>query len=134
MATDVLDADEQDLAEVFDETNLTRDGEDIAHPDVAADVFDVTRAADDTNDDAYSEDAEDFDPDLVDDAELEEMLEMDDGIDGPRAATADPGDLVLSSAPGPDEEDADEEDRDLDEDLEDTFPASDPTPTNPGAD
>ena len=42
--------DEQDLAEVFDETNITEDGDDIAHPDMAPNVFDVTRDDEDADD------------------------------------------------------------------------------------
>ena len=42
MASDQdMGADAQDQAELFDETNITRDGQDIAHPDMARDVLDV---------------------------------------------------------------------------------------------
>ena len=87
MAADLeMDADEQDMAEVFDETNITEDGEDIAHPDMERDVFDVTSAEDDADDDEFAdEDDEDFDPDQADDAELDSMMEEDDGIDSPRS-------------------------------------------------
>ncbi|MDB5482010.1 MAG: hypothetical protein JWO83_3063 [Caulobacteraceae bacterium] len=145
------DADSQDLAEVFDETNTTRDGYDIADPDMAPDVFDVTSAEDDDDDD--EEDPDDFDPDQVDEAEREEMLEEDDGIDSPRVLPLDEADLVQASVAGiadgdltaderpsedpwegasggesPADETAAHDDLDarLDEALKETFPASDP--------
>jgi hypothetical protein len=152
MAADLdLDADAQDQAEVFDETNITRDGDDIAHPDMARDVYDVT-AADGDADDEDEDDVDDFDPDAVDEAELEMMLESDDGVDGPRAPEPDDADRVsLDDATIADYEEVTGEgdggadrsasagrrasiERRLDEDLEETFPASDPTSINPGAD
>jgi len=59
------DADSQDLAEVFDETNITQDGYDIADPDMAPDLYDVTSAEDDDDEDE-PEDPDDFDPDEID--------------------------------------------------------------------
>jgi len=132
------DADSQDLAEVFDETNTTEDGYDIADPDMAPDVYDVTTAEDDDDED-QPEDPDDFDPDQLDEAEREEMLEEDDGIDSPRVLPPDAADLVPASEDAGEEGDrtvderlSDEsaayEDLDakLDEALEMTFPASDP--------
>ena len=152
MAADLnLDADAQDQAEVFDETNITRDGDDIAHPDMARDVYDVTRADGDADDEDET-DADDFDPDAVDEAELEMMLESDDGVDGPRASGPDDAVRVsLDDATTADYEvitgDGDggvdppllpgrraSIERRLDEGLEETFPASDPVSINPGAD
>ena len=154
MAADLdLDADAQDQAEVFDETNITRDGDDIAHPDMARDVYDVT-AADGDADDEDEDDVDDFDPDAVDEAELEMMLESDDGVDGSGASGPDDADRVsLDDATTADYEQVTGEgdgdggadrsasagrrasiERRLDEDLEETFPASDPTSINPGAD
>ena len=134
------DADSQDLAEVFDETNTTRDGYDIADPDMAPDVYDVTSVEDDELDE--DENPDDFDPDQMDEAEREEMLEEDDGIDSPRVLAADEADLVPDSlesvADGDltaDERALDPEDETsvagdidarLDEALGETFPASDP--------
>jgi hypothetical protein len=128
------EADGQDLAEAYDETNTTEDGFDIADPDMAPDVYNVTAAADDEEDE---DQPDDFDPDQVDEAEREEMLEEDDGVDRSRALPDDEADLVPDPAPAPDEalegaprgeeslEDARLDER-LDRALEATFPASDP--------
>ena len=89
------DTDSQDLAEVFDETNTTTDGFDIADPDMAPDVYDVTSTADD---DLDEEDPDDFDPDDMDEDERERMLEEDDGIDSPRVLPRDLADFVPASA------------------------------------
>jgi hypothetical protein len=121
------DADSQDLAEVFDETNTTRDGYDIADPDMAPDVYDVT-STDDDEEDEDGEDPDDFDPDELDEAERESMLEEDDGVDEPRVLPPDAADLVPADEPTPEDaaSDADDLDERLDEALEATFPASDP--------
>jgi hypothetical protein len=94
------DADSQDLAEVFDETNITRDGDDIAHPDMAPGLFDVTSAEDDADEDE-AEDVDDFDPDTVDEAELEAMFEEDDGVDEVEDIDAGDMDRVSSDDPSP---------------------------------
>ncbi len=145
-----MDADDQDQAETFDETHITEDGEDIARPDMMRNVFDVTAAEGDADDDDLAdEDPDDFDPDDLDEAELESLLEEDDGIDdddGP--VTRDQGDLVAqddasaADFEGGDEEDAEDDEeagqsatdarRDLE--LSETFPASDSPPINPGSD
>jgi hypothetical protein len=148
-------ADSQDLAEVFDETNITEDGEDIAHPDMERDVYDVTTAEDDSDDDEFGdEDDDDFDPDEADDAELDTMMEEDDGIDSPRSLRPDEADLVTAAGERPadfegggdgvpDDDEAHRipaspptahEQHELDEGLKETFPASDPVSINPGAD
>ena len=131
------DADSQDLAEVFDETNTTEDGFDIADPDMAPDVYDVTAAEDDDDADE-PEDPADFDPDQLDEPEREQMLEEDDGVDSPRVLAPDEADLVPAGGDTPEEdairdesESAGTPDREilderLDEALEATFPASDP--------
>lgn len=120
------DADSQDLAEVFDETNTTADGYDIADPDMAPDVYDVTSAEDDEDED--EEDPDDFDPDQIDEAEREKMLEEDDGVDEPRVLPLDIADVIPDDEATPEDEVAelDENDEKLDEALEMTFPASDP--------
>jgi hypothetical protein len=74
MPTDI-DHDDQDGAEVLDETNLTDDGEDIANFDELDDVYDVTQADGDAD-----EDEEDVD-DLLDDDDLEDI---DDALEGGR--------------------------------------------------
>jgi hypothetical protein len=61
--------DDQDQAEVLDETNLTRDGENIANFDDIPDVFDVTTADGDADEDEEPEDA------LEDDENLEDAEE-----------------------------------------------------------
>lgn len=140
-------ADAQDQAEVFDETNITRDGDDIADPDMAREVFDVTREDEDSE--PMEAGGTDFDPDLADEAELELELDLDDGADQSRVL-ADDADLVATDDATPADYEADvlsDEDlhklgydeeprveRRLDEDLEETFPASDPLSINPGAD
>ncbi len=96
-----LDTDSQDLAEVYDETNITEDGEDIAHPDMERDVFDVVTAADDADDDEFGGgDDEDYDPDQADDAEIDAMLEPD-GVDSPHSLSRDDADVVTDSADSP---------------------------------
>ncbi|MGR4865672.1 primosomal protein [Caulobacter sp. LARHSG274] len=74
--------DDQDGAEVLDETNLTDDGQDIANFDEIDDVYDATRA---NGDDEEDEDAE-YDDDL-DDQDLDDISEDlqgerdDEGLD-----------------------------------------------------
>jgi hypothetical protein len=74
MPTDI-DYDDQDGAEVLDETNLTEDGEDIANFDELDDVLDVTQAEGDED-----EDEEDIDA-LLDD---EDFGDIDDELEGER--------------------------------------------------
>ena len=64
-------ADDQDGAETFDETNLTEDGLDLANFDELPDLFDATQARGDAEDDPAL-DAADFDPEGVDLDEAEE--------------------------------------------------------------
>lgn len=92
-----IDADEpdgQDLAEVFDEENITEDGRDIATSDMQRDVYDVTASDEDAIDALQPDD--DFDPDTADEAELEEivMAEEDLDFDEPRSFARDNADLV----------------------------------------
>lgn len=70
MPTDI-ERDDQDGAEVLDETNLTEDGGDIANFDEIDDVYDATQADGDEDEDEDEEfdddlDDEDFD-DIADD-------------------------------------------------------------------
>ena len=162
MAADLdMDADDQDVAEIFDEDNITEDGGDIATSDMQRDVFDVTSADGDADDDEFAdEDDDDFDPDQADDAELDAMLEEDDGIDGSGSGARDPADLVMETddtpagfeggSEGGDDEDesfygddaapaggtgtSPAKERELDHGIEETFPASDPVSITPGAD
>lgn len=97
------EADSQDMAEIFDETKTSEDGEDIATPDVARDVYDVVTAQDDSDED-QPEDPEDFNPDEIEEGEREAMLEEDDGVDddGERdASSGDPSDVVIEGDGSP---------------------------------
>jgi len=137
----------QDLAEVFDEENITPDGYDIATSDLQADVYDVTSSDEDADEALAPQD--DFDPDAADEAELEEIVMAEEDLDQPRSFAADAADLVadddlspadFEAAPLSFEEiddaghglDADLEDR-LDRALEDTFPSSDPVSITRGS-
>lgn len=149
------DADGQDLAEVFDEENITPDGRDIATSDMQPDVFDATSVEEDANEALEPQD--DFDPDSADEAELEEVVMAEEDLDRPRTFARDRADLVaeedLRPADLESERLSDEDlaalgyavaaggkrsgaqlDEALDEALEETFPASDPVAINPGAD
>ena len=68
--SDSADFDDQDLAEVFDETNLTDDGADIANFDDIDDVYDATRADGDADED---DDYDDFDPDDYDEDDEDDL-------------------------------------------------------------
>jgi hypothetical protein len=138
----------QDLAEVFDEENITADGRDIATSDMQRDVYDMTSADEDARESLEPED--DFDPDQADEAELEEIVMADEDLDEPRSFGRDDADLVADDDARPadfepeslaDDDlealgyDGDERsspagedalDARLDEGLEETFPASDP--------
>jgi hypothetical protein len=146
----------QDLAEVFDEENITEDGRDIATSDMQRDVYDVTSSDEDATDALRPDD--DFDPDDADEAELEEivMAEEDLDFDEPRSFARDNADLVsdedISSGDmeaGVADDVLEAEDYNdalpsgrsgstaeskLDQGPEGTFPASDPVPVNPGLD
>lgn len=158
------DYEAQDSAEVFDETNLTEDGGDIANFDTMADVFDATSAEDDDDldDDDLEIDEADFedgevDGDMLlgdrDDEGLRRALSPandvdsdDDQPDDFQTASGDPGQGGDDTPPQevPDDGDhtpeeqpmeADEHvDKQLDKGLKETFPASDPVSINPGAD
>jgi len=140
------DADGQDLAEVFDEENITEDGRDIATSDLQRDVYDVTSDDGDATEALEADD--DFDPDQADEAELEEIVMAEEDLDEPRSFARDDPDLVadddispadLEAADLTYDEDADQDgarsaadvERDLDRGLEGTFPASDPVSISP---
>jgi hypothetical protein len=89
----------QDLAEVFDEENITPDGRDIATSDLQPDVYDVTSSDEDTDDALAPQD--DFDPDAIDEAELEEIVMTEEDLDEPRAVARDDADLVADDDLGP---------------------------------
>ncbi|MGH6955316.1 MAG: primosomal protein [Caulobacteraceae bacterium] len=141
------DIEGQDQAEVFDEENITPDGRDIATSDMQRDVYDMTSVDEDADESLGPE--EDFDPDRADEAELEEVVFADEDLDEPRSFARDDADLVAGddTSPADFESDALADDdiealgygdegaetdaerlreQRLDEDLEGTFPASDP--------
>jgi hypothetical protein len=96
------EADGQDLAEVFDETNITEDGEDIATSDMQRDLLDVTAADDDADaDDTMAADADDFDPDALDEAEYEEIVQREEDLDEPRSFAGDDANRVLDEGESP---------------------------------
>ena len=101
MAADTEAPDEQDKAETFDETNITPDGGDIAHPDMERDVYDVTAAEDDTDVDGemLAVDEAKLDPDALDESNLDVLEERDDGIDAPRTFRGDNADRVALGGP-----------------------------------
>jgi hypothetical protein len=127
-----IDADSQDLAEVFDEENITPDGRDIAVSDLQRDVYDVVSADEDAREALAPED--DFDPDAADEAELEEIVLADEDLDEPRSFGRDAADLVATDDAQPADYEAgsfadaesDALEARLDEALGETFPASDP--------
>jgi hypothetical protein len=141
--------DDQSLAETFDEENITPDGRDIATSDMQPDVFDVTSVDEDATEALEPED--DFDPDSVDEAELEEIVMADEDLDEPRSFGRDDAALIADDDARPadfepegladdelealgDEGDTagrDAVDAALDEGLEETFPASDPVSISP---
>jgi hypothetical protein len=155
------ESDPQDRAEVLDETNLTKDGGNIANFDEVSDVYDATSASDDADiDDLDPErDEAEFDAAEFDDGDLTEerddtglraasedrsfATDVDD-ISGERSrtrnyetsgGTGDENDAtqVDPAEAVPDEKD-EHVDKQLDKGLKETFPASDPVSINPGAD
>ena len=126
--------DEQDLAEVFDETNITEDGDDIAHPDMAPNVFDVTRDDEDADEDEERDDGVDDDEPVGPDDEDRVTTEDDSPADYQSRALygrdSAGGAYRHGRLNGHDRR----AERRLDDALEDTFPASDPVSISPGAD
>jgi len=130
------DLDPQDSAEIFDEDNYNTDEQlgEMRTFEEAPDVLDVTSARGDRDDDeALALDADEFEAeafddqvDLEDDDELHYRAPADNeeddetallgvaGVEGPDeiAAGADPSENIF--------------DEELDDELEQTFPASDP--------
>ena len=141
---DNADFDDQSLAETFDEENITPDGRDIATSDMQRDLFDATSVPEDA--DEALEPQDDFDPDAADEAELEQVVLADEDLDEPRTFAREDADLVADDDARPADfepealadDDLDElgyeadsagegdVDAQLDEGLDETFPASDP--------
>ena len=121
-----LGLDEQDQAEVFDETNLDDDAEFVTLEEMP-DVYDVTSALGDSRD-ISALNADELDPATLDDEDLEdddlddEDVDGEDGVDGLELDEVDLEDVAdVDTATDPDDEDeADYEAEDLsDDDLED---------------
>jgi hypothetical protein len=79
-------ADSQDEAEIFDETNredeLALGGEDLTEdPDIARDVYDVTTAIGDADDNRSAMDAADAGPEDLDGDDFEDDQDDDDDLD-----------------------------------------------------
>jgi hypothetical protein len=87
---DTPELEDQDQAEVLDETNLTRDGEDIANFDEIPDVFDVTEAIGDAGEDEEADDGieteedvdEEYDARITPRTRLEDRPESDGSVRG----------------------------------------------------
>ncbi len=97
---DAAELDPQDLAEVFDETNVNDEAE-FATADETLDVYDFTSALGDARDDV-ARDASDVDPDTLEDEEVETDEDVDDRLDDDLEDEKDNEDI--------DEEDLDAED------------------------
>jgi hypothetical protein len=80
MATpETVEFDAQDTAEVFDETNMTEDGEELANFDEIRDVYDDTSALGDGREVRAMDEAE-FDASDLDDEDTEEDEDLDDRL------------------------------------------------------
>jgi hypothetical protein len=77
---DILDLDEQDQTETFDETHLDEDGAEFLTAEEAPDVFDATSALGDGRD-VRALDAADLDPEALDDEDLEDDEDVDGDLD-----------------------------------------------------
>ena len=101
MAAETPEIEAQDVAEVFDETNLDEDAEFVTLEEME-DVFDSTSALGDARDVAAL-DADELDPATLDDEDLEDDEDVDDALDDDLEDRAE-GDTDV------DDEDVDEED------------------------
>jgi hypothetical protein len=77
---EVVEIDDQDQTEVFDETHLDEDSAEFLTLEEAPDVFDATRALGDGRD-VLALDAADLDPDALDDEDLETDEDVDDTLE-----------------------------------------------------
>jgi hypothetical protein len=130
------DFDPQDSAEVFDEDNYNTDQQvgEMRTFEETPDVLDVTSARGDRDDDeAVSLDADEFEAEAFDDElDLEEDNELDYRAAADNAEDDETALLGVAGVEGPDEIAAGADpsenpfQEDLDDSLEQTFPASDP--------
>lgn len=120
----------QDEAETFDETHRTDElavgGDDLEdEPDLEDDVYDVTSAQGDADeDDEDLETADDADPEDLDEMEDDEDEDDDDDLDDD--LEDEPEDDDLDEEEDLDEDDDFEDDEDLDEDEEEEAAAREP--------
>lgn len=138
--TPETDHDPQDTAEVFDEDNYNTREElnEMKTFEEMPDVLDVTRARGDRDDDeALALDADDFTDEAFDpEADLEEDDELDYRAIADNEEDDESALLGLAGAEGPDELAAGADPSEgpvpdlLDDDLEQTFPPTDPVVTN----
>ncbi len=77
---EIFELDEQDQSETFDETHLDEDAAEFVTLDESLDVFDATQALGDGRD-VLSLDAAELDPEALDDEDLEQDEDVDDGLD-----------------------------------------------------
>jgi hypothetical protein len=77
---EIIEPDEQDQTEVFDETHLDDETAEFLTLEEAPDVFDVTQALGDGRD-IRAFDAADLDPKALDDEDLETDEDVDDNLD-----------------------------------------------------
>jgi hypothetical protein len=96
---DAIEPDEQDQAEVFDESMLDDNAEFVTFEEMP-DVFDATSALGDARD-VRAIDAADLDPEGLDDEDLEDDEDLDEDLDD---------DLEDEREDGDDDEDVDDED------------------------
>jgi hypothetical protein len=97
---DTPELEDQDQAEVLDETHLTRDGEAIANFDTIPDVIDVTTVVGDAGEDEEADDGIETDEDVEDgeDEDLSPRTRLEDRPDNEAAAPGrrtSAGDLVV---------------------------------------
>jgi len=101
MTPDTPKTEDQDQAEVFDEENITPDGRDIATADMQRDLPDVTATVDDADLGEALDEEPDFDPDAMDEAKYEAVVQGEEDLDGPERATRDQADLVAEDDASP---------------------------------
>jgi len=89
---DPFELDEQDVAEVFDETHLSEDQAEFTTLEEADDVFDITSALGDSRD-ILALDAPELDPEALDDDDLEEDEDLDDNLDDDLEDAEEDGDI-----------------------------------------
>ena len=133
MAADTPDLglDEQDQAEVFDETHLDEDAEFVTLEEMP-DVYDATQALGDSRD-LSALDADELDPAMLDDEDLEDDEDLDDGIHDELEDREEDDDIDEEDIDGEDGVDRLELDEAELEDVADVDAATDPDDENEAA-